>query len=205
MNHDDYMTGAELQALREACGLDRDQFGEMCSVQGRSVKYWELRSGVPADVAELALRLEAKVREDADANIEYFGSAVQLESKIPVFTRGSDPIKNAVNNRVWLALRAMGKDVRLVSFDYKAYREWLSGPDTPEKRQEWSHLALKEQARPHRQDQPEYISRRDGYIEDRRTIEIQADGGRVLRDPVNGKRYDTGTGKEIARWVDKPA
>jgi len=34
MDHNDYMTGAELQALREACGLDRDQFGEMCGVKG---------------------------------------------------------------------------------------------------------------------------------------------------------------------------
>ena len=154
MNHTDYMTGAELQALREACGLDRDQFGEMCGVQGRSVKYWEMRSGVPADVADLVLKLEAKVREDAEANIKYFGSYAQLESKIPVFVRGADQIKNAVNARVWLALRAMGKDVRLVSFDYKAYRAQLSGQDTPEARQAWARKALKEQAKPHKQDQP---------------------------------------------------
>lgn len=154
MNHNDYMTGAELQALREACGLDRDQFGEMCGVQGRSVKYWEMRSGVPADVADLVLKLEAKVRSDAEANIAYFGSPVQLESKIPIFTRGADPIKNAVNNRVFLALRAMGKDVRMVSFDYKAYRDQLRGPDTPEARQVFARRALKEQAKPHRQDQP---------------------------------------------------
>lgn len=211
MNTNDYMTGAELQALREACGLDRDQLGEMCGVQGRSIKYWEMgasKHGVPADVAELVLKLEANVREDADANIAYFGSAVQLESKIPVFTRGADPIKNAVNNRVWLALRAMGKDVRLVAFDYKAYRDQLQGPDTPEARQQWARRAAKEQAKPHKQDQPAslppYIQRGDGYIEDRRTVEIQTDGIRIPRDPVTGKRYDIGTGKEIARWDDQP-
>jgi len=114
------------------------------------VKYWEMRSDVPADVARLVLKLEEKVREDSDANIAYFGSPVQLESKIPTFTRGADPIKNAVNNRVFLALRAMGKDVRLVFFDYKAYREQLRGLDTPEARQEWARLAVKEQAKPHK-------------------------------------------------------
>lgn len=149
MNHSDYMTGAELQALREACGLDRDQFGEMCGVQGRSVKYWEMRSGVPADVAELILKLEAKVRADADDALKRLTGRSDV-----VLMRGADPLKNAANNRVFVALRAIGQDVRMVSFDYKAYREQLRGPDTPEARQEWARRAVKEQAKPHKQDQP---------------------------------------------------
>ena len=149
MNHSDYMTGAELQALREACGLDRDQFGEMCGVQGRSVKYWEMRSGVPADVAELILKLEAKVRADADDALKRLTGRSDV-----VLMRGADPLKNAANNRVLVALRAIGQDVRIVSFDYKACLEQLQGPDTPEARQAWARRAVKEQAKPHRQDQP---------------------------------------------------
>lgn len=149
MNTSDYMTGAELQALREACGLDRDQFGEMCGVQGRSVKYWEMRSGVPADVSEMILKLEAKVRADTEDALKRLTGRSDV-----VLMRGADPLKNAANNRVLVALRAIGKDVRLVSFDYKAYREQLRGPDTPEARQAWARRAVKEQARPHKQDQP---------------------------------------------------
>ena len=148
MNTNDYMTGAELQALREACGLDRDQFGEMCGVQGRSVKYWEMRSGVPADVSEMILKLEAKVRADADDALKRFTGRSGV-----ILMRGADPLKNAANNRVFAALRAIGQDVRMVAFDYKAYRS-QPGQDTPEARQAWARMALKEQARPHRQDQP---------------------------------------------------
>lgn len=148
MNHDDYMTGAELQCLREACGLDRDQFGEMCGVQGRSIKYWEMgasKHGVPADVAELVLKLEEKVRNDV---------AEAIDRSPMVLMRTADPLKNAVASRVFINMRSRGLPARMVSFDYKAYRAQLSGQDTPEARQEWARRALKEQAKPHRQDQP---------------------------------------------------
>lgn len=150
MNTQDYMTGAELQALREACGLDRDQFGEMCGVQGRSVKYWEMRSGVPADVADLVLKLEAKVSNDVAEAI----NKLHTGSEEVVLMRGADPLKNAVSNRVFINLRGRGIQVRMVSFDYKAYRAQLRGQDTPEARKQWARLALKEQAKPHKQDQP---------------------------------------------------
>lgn len=145
----DYMTGAELQAMREACGLDRDQFGEMCGVQGRSIKYWEMRSGVPADVAALVLEMEAKVSRETENALKRLTGQSGV-----VLMRGADPLKNAANTRVFVALRAIGQDVRIVSFDYKAYRAQLSGQDTPEARQSWARRALKEQAKPHRQDQP---------------------------------------------------
>lgn len=148
MNTTDNMTGAELQAMREACGLDRDQFGEMCGVQGRSVKYWEMRSGVPADVANLVLEIEAKVKADTEATLKRLTGRSDV-----ILMRGSDPLKNAANNRVFMALRAIGQDVRMVAFDYKAYRA-QPGQDTPEARQKWARQALKEQARPHKQDQP---------------------------------------------------
>jgi len=41
-----------------------------------------------------------------------------------------------------------------VTFDAKAYRATLQGQDTPAARQAWAVRALKDQAKPHRQDQP---------------------------------------------------
>lgn len=153
MNHIDYMTGAELQALREACGLDRDQLGEMCGVQGRSIKYWEMGSskhGVPADVESLILELSAKVDAMADEQL-----ARWKPGKLLLRTGGA--MQNQVVSRVYRALRQQGKDVRIVSMDFKAFNDWARAKnkrDTPETRQEWARLALKEQARPHRHDQP---------------------------------------------------
>ena len=148
----EYMTGAELQALREACGLDRDQFGQLCGVQGRSIKYWEMGAsnhGVPADVAALIQELAAKVDAmTADAIARHAGASGV------VLMRTADPIDNEVTKRVYLALRRRGKEVRLVAFDNKAYRATLRGKDTPDARQAWAVRALKDQAKPHRQDQP---------------------------------------------------
>jgi len=148
----EYMTGAELQALREACGLDRDQFGLLCGVQGRSIKYWEMGAsnhGVPADVAALVQELADKVDAMAADAIARHAGAADV-----VLMRTSDPIANAVASRVYLALRQRGQDARMVTFDAKAYRATLQGQDTPAARQAWAVRALKDQAKPHRQDQP---------------------------------------------------
>lgn len=153
----DYMTGAELQCLREACGLDRDQFGALCGVQGRSIKYWEMGAsnhGVPADVAAMVLELEAKVSKDAAANIAYL-SGVFVNPV--VLMRTGDAVSNEVASRVFLALRKLGRDVRIVAFDLKDFRQWLGatrGRDTPSTRQQWANLAVAAQAKPHRTDQP---------------------------------------------------
>jgi len=119
------MTGAELQALREACGLDRDQFGKLCGVQGRSIKYWEMGAsnhGVPADVAALIQELADKVDAMAADAIARHAGAADV-----VLMRTSDPIANAVASRVYLALRQRGQDARMVTFDAKAYRATLQG------------------------------------------------------------------------------
>ena len=68
--------------------------------------------------------------------------------------RTADPIDNEVASRVYLALRRRGQVARLVAFDVKAYRATLRGPDTAAERQAWAVRALKDQAKPHRQDQP---------------------------------------------------
>ena len=155
MNNDFLMTGAELQCLREACGLDRDQLGERCGVQGRSIKYWETGSsnhGVPADVASLVLELEEAVSRDTANEIIRYAAVDDV-----VLVRTADPVKNEVASRVYLALRRRGKDVRMVAFDYKAYKaliEATGAKDSPANRAEWARQAVKSQAKPHRADQP---------------------------------------------------
>ena len=153
MNNNTNITGAELQCLREACGLDRDQFGALCGVQGRSIKYWETGAsnhGVPADVAAMVQELEAKVSSMAADAISRHSGAADV-----VLMRSGDPIENEVASRVFLALRRRSQVVRIVAFDLKAYRESLrGGRDTPAARQAWALAAVKDQARAHRADQP---------------------------------------------------
>ena len=159
MNHDFLMTGAELQALREACGLDRDQFAMMCGIggkpPGRTIKHWETggsNHGVPADVATLVLELFAKVTQDARDEI-----ARRSGCGPTVLFRGADPLKNQVASRVYQELLRLGQDVRLVAFDYRTYRAWLDDgrmTDTPANKQAWAALQVKAQSKPHRADQP---------------------------------------------------
>lgn len=156
MNNDFLMTGAELQCLREACGLDRDQLGERCGVQGRSIKYWETgtsKHGVPADVAALVLSIAAKISNDTEHEL------IMLEG-VPsvVLMRGADPIKNEIASRVYLERHRRGQAVRMVAFDYPAYCAWLEHggvQDKPEHRTEWARQAVKDQAKPHKADQPD--------------------------------------------------
>lgn len=157
MNNDFLMTGAELQALREACGLDRDQLGALCGVQGRSIKYWEMgqaNHGVPADVASLVLDLADKV--DADSQMQIRRNLSDSGAPVVLF-RTADPVKNQVALRVYVALRSVGRHVRLIAFDYRAYRAWLDAnkaSDTPANKNAWALLQVKEQSKPHRADQP---------------------------------------------------
>lgn len=143
------MTGAELQALREACGLDRDQFGALCGVQGRSIKYWETGAsnhGVPADVAALVQELEAKVSSMAADAISRHSGAAEV-----VLMRTGDPIENEVASRVFLALRRRGQVARMVAFDVQAFKMWIAstgGRDTPSTRQEWARAAVAQQESP---------------------------------------------------------
>lgn len=149
----DYMTGAELQALREACGLDRDQFGELCGVQGRSIKYWEIgqtNHGVPADVEALVSELATKVDAATDEQLSQWEPGTYL-------LRTNNAMQNQVISRIFRALRKQGHDVRIVSMDFRAFNEWRNVkrlPDNHDTRQQWARLAIKQQAKPHRADQP---------------------------------------------------
>lgn len=72
MTTTDTMTGAELKTLREACGLTREDFGDMAGVQARSVKHWENgRAGVPGDVASLAQGLDSTVSRAAGELLQH--------------------------------------------------------------------------------------------------------------------------------------
>ena len=75
------MTGAELQTLREACGLTRERLGELCNVAARTVKHWETRAGaaVPADVAGLVLPMAQLVHVMAERNRQRLQAILQKE------------------------------------------------------------------------------------------------------------------------------
>jgi len=71
MNPNQQITGAELQTLREACGLGRDELGEMMGVQARTIKHWENgRAGVPGDVGAYLVRLDEAINEQMQAQRE---------------------------------------------------------------------------------------------------------------------------------------
>ena len=62
----EHMTGAELQTLREACHLSRDELAALAGVQARTLKHWENgRAGVPGDVADLVRSMDARVSRAA--------------------------------------------------------------------------------------------------------------------------------------------
>lgn len=83
----EHMTGADLQTLREACALSRDDLADLAGVQARTVKHWENgRAGVPADVAALVLGLDAAL--DACTGAEFDAIHATWEpGTVPVLLR----------------------------------------------------------------------------------------------------------------------
>lgn len=151
-----HMTGAELQTLRETCGLSRDEFATLADVAPRTVKHWENRAGgVPADVAKLAAELESAMRQAVIAHTEraLFEHAPHGLDAPVILTRYREgdampratwgtmlpSMQGACVARVRVALLGMGRAVRVVWFDadYTDPRE-----------------TLKAQAIAHRGDQP---------------------------------------------------
>lgn len=62
----DNMTGAELQTMREACHMSRDDLAGLAGVQARTVKHWENgRAGVPADVAAVVRNIDQQATDAA--------------------------------------------------------------------------------------------------------------------------------------------
>lgn len=183
MTHD-YMTGAELQTMREGCNLSRDELGELVGVAARTVKHWENgRTGVPADVAQHVAALGEIVGDLAQAEaarvFEVWRQAPEQQPAVVVRIRqeadarrmgaplASCPVSvhGALVRLVCEALRRKiatvgdygAGPVRVVWFDAADYGAWLAqvgAPDTPESLDHWALQQVAQQARPHRGDQP---------------------------------------------------
>ena len=72
MQNPDNMTGAELQTLREACNLSRDELATLAGVAARTVKHWENgRAGVPADVAALVADIDGIITREVHTTAQH--------------------------------------------------------------------------------------------------------------------------------------
>lgn len=179
MANDDNMTGAELQTLREACGLTRDELGALAGVAARTVKHWENgRAGVPADVAGLVQRLDDTIQRAADQGADVIGTATQdqhgaapnevilIRYRTPEDLARYRPdmaglpasVHGAIIGRLCSAMRANGlQRARVVWMnpdDYEAWRAALRMTDGDATRAAWAAEQIPAQAIPHRADQP---------------------------------------------------
>lgn len=168
----DYMTGAELQTMREALHLTRDDLAELAGVAARTVKHWESgRSSVPADVAEAVTRLETltasavleelrlwRAQLGADMVLIRYRSAADMPASLRASLDGMAAwVQAAIVARVRSTALVWGGVVRVVWFDAQDYAAWLAREDrrnTPASIMHWAREALASQARPHRADQP---------------------------------------------------
>ena len=173
----DPLTGAELQTLREACCLTRDELGELAGVAARTIKHWESgRAGVPADVAALVQRLDATIQQAADQGARAMAQAITRQGTAPadvVLIRYRDAdhlaryrpdmagqpagVQGAIVQRVAQALRQRGQLMRVVWMQPDAYEAWRTAhgmPDLESTRATWAAHQVAAQALPHRADQP---------------------------------------------------
>lgn len=177
----DYMTGAELQTLREGCGLSREDLAGLCGVQARTVKHWENgRSGVPADVAGVVAAIEARLwlaaREakqaiteaarqhgsaPADVVLIRYASSEDLARYRPDMAGLPVGVHGALVGRVRMMLtEAPGfvlVPVRIVWMHSEEYQAWRSAQgmdDSEATRAAWAAGQVDKQAAAHRADQP---------------------------------------------------
>ena len=173
-----HLTGAELQTLREACHLSRDELGSLCGVAPRTVKHWESgRAGVPADVADVVARLDATIQHTADQGAAVIEQAMAHQGTAPadvVLMRYRTPgdlaryrpdmagapagAHGAIVARLRAQALALGvAAVRVVWMDPSAYEAWRAAqglPDAEPSRAAWAADQVQAQALPHRGDQP---------------------------------------------------
>jgi len=173
----DSLTGAELQTLREACNLTREELGDLAGVAARTVKHWEHgRAGVPADVAALVQRLDATIQQAADQGAHAMAQAITRQGTAPddvVLIRYRDAddlaryrpdmagqpagVHGAIVQRVAQAMRQRGQLVRVAWMMPDAFEAWRTQhqqPDTDATRATWAADQIPHQARAHRADQP---------------------------------------------------
>lgn len=177
-NQPNHLTGAELQTLREACHLSRDELGALCGVAPRTVKHWESgRAGVPADVADVVARLDATIQHASDQGAAVIEQAMAHQGTAPadvVLMRYRTPedlaryrpdmagapagAHGAIVARLRAQALALGVPlVRVVWMDPNAYETWHAAqglPDAEPTRAAWAAGQVQAQARPHRGDQP---------------------------------------------------
>lgn len=173
----DPITGAELQTLREACCLTRDELGELAGVAARTIKHWESgRAGVPADVAALVQRLDATIQQAADQGAHAMAQAIARQGTAPaevvlIRYRSADDlaayrpdmagqpasVHGAIVQRLAATLRATGRPVRIVWMDLDDYEAWRAAhglADLESTRAAWAADQVQHQAKAHRADQP---------------------------------------------------
>lgn len=177
MTTTDNMTGAELQTLREGCGLSREDFASLAGVQARTVKHWEGgRAGVPADVAALACDLESALFNAVLQKMAALWSGLMPGDKrgdvvLIRYRQVADMprvdsdlatlpklLHGAFTARVRDACAARGAKVRVVWMERAAFDAWLTArnlADTEASRAAWAADQVQAQALPHRADQPQ--------------------------------------------------
>ena len=181
MTTPDTMTGAELQTLRESCGLSREELASLAHVQARTVKHWENgRAGVPSDVATLVTRLDDSVTQavqqarqalqdlakwpgstPADLVLLRYASAEDLARYRPDMAGMPPGVHGAIVGRLRTSLQWLsGFDavpVRIVWMQPEAYEPWRAAcrmADSETTRSQWAAQQVAVQAPPHRADQP---------------------------------------------------
>lgn len=160
MQHD-YMTGAELQTIREACNLTREELGTLARVQARSIKHWEQgRMGVPADVAALLLGMEHFAIEQAQALAKAGRAALVRFSRpedVARHSRQPTPLglQGAIIAKARAIMLAQDKPCRVVWFRAELYDAWRDGlADSPETLAQWAAAQVPVQSQPFKADQP---------------------------------------------------
>ena len=175
------MTGAELQTLREACHLSRDDLAELVSVEARTLKHWENgRSGVPSDVASAIQKLDDSINTHAlqsiakiqaahnmesnsqlDILLIRYRSAADLRKHMPHLAHMPAAAHGAIAARICTYLRMtpslQAVKVHIVWMNVDIYEEWRTAyslQDSSDTRNAWAAHSLQNQAIPHRADQP---------------------------------------------------
>lgn len=153
------ITGAELQSLREICGLTRDELAHMAGVEPRTIKFWEAaKNGVPADVTDMVATNASLTRHimrevlDREATI-----LIRFKSQAD-FNRANPDVRipyQCWNSAMTLVLAVL-EDPRIVWFDLDSYTAWLAEQDSDldDSLTAWAAVALHLQAKPFRGDQP---------------------------------------------------
>lgn len=153
------ITGAELQSLREMCGMSREDLAELAGVESRTIKFWETgKNGVPADVTDLALILAGKTRHILHEVLDREAPLLVRFKTQADFNRANPDIDMAYQcwNAAMTAAMAVLEDPRIVWFDLDSYSAWLAEQDSDldDSLTAWAAVALHLQAKPFRGDQP---------------------------------------------------